>query len=85
MQASRLAVASAILLLIWLAIIIYSRNVKSIMSFGLIGTLVAGGLFLFVIKLLEKKGSVTLKHAKQAERGAIAEEKTGRSSGASRS
>ncbi len=77
MQASRMAVAFAILLLIWLAIFAYSRNVKTVMSFGLIGTLVAGALFLFVIKLLEKKGNVTLKHAKQAERGAIAEEKTG--------
>ena len=77
MQASRMAVALAILLLIWLAIFAYSRNVKTVMSFGLIGTLVAGGLFLVVIKLLEKKGNVTLKHAKQAERGAIAEEKTG--------
>jgi hypothetical protein len=47
------------------------------MSFGLIGTLVAGCLFLFVIKLLEKKGNATIKCAKQAERGAIAEEKTG--------
>lgn len=72
-----MAVALAILLLIWLAIFAYSRNVKTVMSFGLIGTLVAGGLFLFVIKILEKKGNATLKHAKQAERGAIAEEKTG--------
>jgi hypothetical protein len=77
MQTSQLVIALAILLLIWLAIFVYSRNVKTVMSFGLIGTLVAGGLFLFVIKLLEKKGNVTLKHAKQAERGAIAEEKTG--------
>jgi hypothetical protein len=36
-----------------------------------LGTLVVGGLFLLGIKLLEKKGNVTLKHAKQAERGAI--------------
>jgi hypothetical protein len=77
MQTSRLVIALAILLLIWMAIFVYSRNVKTIMSFGLIGTLVVGGLFLFAIKLLEKKGNVTLKHAKQAERGAIAEEKTG--------
>ena len=77
MQASRMVIALAILLLIWLAIFVYSRNVKTVMSFGLIGTLVAGGFFLFVIKLLEKKGNVTLKRAKQAERGAIAEEKTG--------
>lgn len=77
MQASRMAVALAILLLIWLAVFVYSRNVKTVMSFGLIGTLAAGGLFLLAIKLLEKKGNVVLKHAKQAERGAIAEEKTG--------
>jgi hypothetical protein len=36
-----------------------------------LGTLVVGGLFLLGIKLLEKKGNETLKHAKQAERGAI--------------
>lgn len=77
MQASRMAVVLAILLLMWLAIFVYSRNVKTVMSFGLIGTLVVGGIFLFGIKLLEKKGAVILKRAKQAERGAIAEEKTG--------
>jgi hypothetical protein len=77
MQASRIAVALTILLLIWLALFVYSRNVKTIMSFGLAGSLVVGGLFLFGIKLLEKKGRATLKHAKQAECGAIAEEKTG--------
>ncbi len=77
MQVSRMAIALAILLLIWLAVLGYSRNVKTIMSFGLAGSLVVGGFFLLGIKLLEKKGSVTLKHAKQAERGAIAEEKTG--------
>lgn len=77
MQAGRLAIVLAILLLMWLGIFVYSRNVKSIMSFGLTGSLVVGGLFLFGIKLLEKKGNVTLKRAKQAERGAIAEEKTG--------
>ena len=53
MQASRIAVALAILLLIWLALFVYSRNVKTIMSFGLTGSLVVGGLFMFVIKLLE--------------------------------
>lgn len=77
MQLSRMAVALAILLLIWLAIIVYSRNVKTILSLGLPGALVAGGLFLFGIKLLEKKGNAALKHARQAERGAVAEEKTG--------
>jgi hypothetical protein len=77
MQFSRIAVALAILLLIWLAVFAYSRNVKTIISLGLPGTLVAGGLFLIGIKLLEKKGNAAIKHARQAERGAIAEEKTG--------
>jgi len=72
-----MAVVFAILLLVWLAIFVYSRNVKTVMSFGLIGTLIVGGIFLLGIKLLEKKGTVILKRAKQAERGAIAEEKTG--------
>lgn len=77
MQLSRMAVAFGILLLIWGAIFLYSRNVKSILTLGLPGTLAVGTLFLLGIKMLEKKGNVTLKHAKQAERGAIAEEKTG--------
>lgn len=74
---NRMAVAFGILLLIWGAIFLYSRNVKSILTLGLPGTLAMGILFLLGIKMLEKKGTVTLKHAKQAERGAIAEEKTG--------
>src|SRR5574341_1370074 len=77
MQASRMAAAFAILILIWLALFVYSRNVTTVMKFGLPGSLVIGALFLFGIKQLEKKGNVILKHAKQAERGAIAEEKTG--------
>jgi len=77
MQANRFAVAFAILLLIWLAIFAYSRNVKTVISFGLPGTLIVGGLFLFGLKMLEKKATVTIKRAKKAERGAIAEEKTG--------
>lgn len=77
MQLSRMAAALTILLLIWLALFAYTRNAKTIISLGLPGTLVIGGLFVFGIKLLEKKGNVILKHAKQAERGAIAEEKTG--------
>jgi hypothetical protein len=77
MQASRLTVAFIILLLIWLAIFVYTRNIKTVISFGLPVALVVGGLFLVGIKLLEKKGDATLKRAKQAERGAIAEEKTG--------
>jgi hypothetical protein len=77
MQASRMAAALGILLLVWLAIFVYSRNVKTVMSLGLTGSLVVGGLFLVGIKVLEKKGNATIKRAKQAERGAIAEEKTG--------
>lgn len=79
----RLVIALAILLLIWMAIFVYSRNVKSAMSFGLIGTLVSGGLFLFVIKLLEKKWNVTIKHAnkhaKQAEPAPLRKKKQERS------
>ena len=77
MQLNRMAVAFVILLLTWVAIFLYSRNVKSILTLGLPGTLAVGTLFLLGIKMLEKKGTVTLRHAKQAERGAIAEEKTG--------
>ncbi len=77
MQASRMAVALAILLSILLVTFVYSHNVKTVMSFGLAGALVIGGLFLYFIKFFEKKATVTIKHAKNAERGAIAEEKTG--------
>ena len=77
MQWSRIAVALAILLLIWLATFVYSRNVKTVLSFGLTGSLAVGAIFVIGIKLLEKKANVTIKRAKQAERGAVAEEKTG--------
>ncbi|MFZ2225459.1 MAG: nuclease-related domain-containing protein [Candidatus Deferrimicrobium sp.] len=77
MQWSRMAVGLAILLLIWLATFIYSRNVKTVLSFGLTGSLAVGAIFVIGIKLLEKKANVTIKRAKQAERGAVAEEKTG--------
>lgn len=77
MQATRMTMAFGILLLIWLAVFLYSKNVKTVMSFGLPGALVIGALFLFGMKQLEKKGTVAIKHAKRAERGAIAEEITG--------
>lgn len=78
MQWSRMAVALVILLLIWLATFVYSRNVKTVLSFGLTGSLAVGAIFVIGIKLLEKKANVTIKHAKQAERGAVAEERTGK-------
>lgn len=77
LQTKRMAVALAILIVIWLVIFIYTRNMKTIMSLGLAGTLVVACLFLLSIKLLNKRGTVTLLHARQAERGALAEEKTG--------
>ncbi len=77
MQWSRMAVALAVLLLIWLATFVYSRNVKTVLSFGLTGSLAVGAIFVIGIKLLEKKANVTIKRTKQAERGAVAEEKAG--------
>jgi hypothetical protein len=77
MQAIRVATVLAILLLMWLALFLYGANVKRIMSLGLPATLIIGGIFVFVLKQLEKKGNVAINHAKRAERGAVAEEKTG--------
>jgi len=77
MQWSRMAVALVVLLLIWLVTFVYSRNVKTVLSFGLTGSLAVGAIFVIGIKLLEKKANVTIKRAKQAERGAVAEEKIG--------
>jgi uncharacterized membrane-anchored protein len=64
MQFGRIVTALVILLLIWLAHFLYSRNIKTIMSLGATGSLVVGGLFLFGLKLLEKKGTTTFKHTK---------------------
>lgn len=76
MQASRMVVALVILLAIVFGTYLYSRNVKSIISLGIPGVVVAV-LFVFGLRMLEAKGKKTIKRAKQAERGAIAEEKMG--------
>lgn len=77
MQASRMVTAVAILVVMGLTIFLYSKNMKAVMSFGLPGVMIIGGLFLFGMKSLEKKGKSVHKAAKRAERGAVAEEKTG--------
>ncbi len=77
MQASRIAAALAILLLIWLAVFAYTRKTSTIMSLGLFGTLAVATAIVVGVKLLEKKGMTALRDVKRAERGAIAEEKTG--------
>jgi len=77
MQATRVATALAVLLLMWLALFLYGANVKRIMALGLPASLLIGGIFVFALKQLEKKGNVAIRHAKRAGRGAVAEEKTG--------
>lgn len=77
MQATRAATTLAVLLFVWLALFLYGANVKRIMALGLPATLLIGGIFVFALKQLEKKGNVAIDHAKRAERGAVAEEQTG--------
>lgn len=60
MQAIRVATVMAILLLMWLALFLYGANVKRIMFLGLPATLLIGGIFVFVLKQLEKKGNVAI-------------------------
>jgi hypothetical protein len=77
MAASRLAVALAALILIWLGIFVYANNFKNIVSLGLPGTLIVCGGFYLGIKYLEKRGTTAIDRAKHAEKGARAEEKIG--------
>lgn len=77
MQATRVAMVLAILLVMWLALLLYGSNAKRIMALGLPASLLIGAIFLIALKRLEKKGNAAIRHAKRAERGAIAEEKTG--------
>ena len=77
MQATQVATALAVLLLVWFALFLYGENVKRIMALGLPASLLIGAIFLFALKQLEKKGNMAIDNAKRAERGAVAEEKTG--------
>jgi hypothetical protein len=77
MAASRLAVALAALIVIWLAIFVYAKNIPNIKSLGLLGTLIIGAGFILGIKYLEKKGTIAIYRARRAEKGAGAEEKIG--------
>lgn len=77
MQATRMAMALIILVIMALAIFLYSRNAKSVLSLGLPVVLAITVLFLVGMRVLEAKGKESIKRAKQAERGAIAEENTG--------
>jgi hypothetical protein len=77
MEGKRLGTVAIILLAMLLALILYSRHLKAITSLGLPAVLVIVGLFVYLMKQGEKKGIRTLKRARDAERGAVAEEKTG--------
>lgn len=77
MQMTRITTALVVLLVVWLALFLYGSNLKRIMALGLPATLLIGGIFVFALKQLEKKGNVAIDHAKRAGRGAVAEEKTG--------
>lgn len=77
MQLNRLLWAFVVFLAGMLAMVIYSQSLKTVTSLGLPAVLGFGGLFVYLMKKGEKAGAQVLRRARDAERGAIAEEKAG--------
>jgi hypothetical protein len=77
MAASRLIVALAMPILLWLALSLYESNQRNIGRLGLSGALIVGLALLAGMKYLGKKGTAVVKTADCARRGSVAEDKVG--------
>lgn len=68
--ATRLAVALTALTLALLGILVYAKNIKSVVPLGLPVTIIFGVGFYFVLKYLWENAAAAIDRAKNAEQGA---------------
>ena len=77
MEAARWLAALFTLIVLFAGIYLYSKNSKTIATFGLPVSLVVAGGFLYWVKAMGDKADVLSKRALDARRGAVAEEDVG--------
>ena len=77
MEYARWIAALITLVVLFAGIYLYSKNGKSIATFGLLGSLLVAGGFLYWVKAMGDKADMLSKRALDARRGAVAEEAVG--------
>jgi len=77
MEASRWLAALITLIGLFAGIYLYSKNSKTIATFGLLVSLIVAGAFLYWVKAVGDKADVLSQRALDARRGAVAEEAVG--------
>ena len=77
MEATRWLAALITLIVLFAGIYLYSKNSKTIATFGLLVSLIVAGGFLYWVKAMGDKADVLSKRALDARRGAVAEEAVG--------
>lgn len=77
MEAARWIAALFSLIVLFAGIYLYSKNSRTIATFGLPVILIVAGGFLYWVKAMGEKADVLSKRALDARRGAVAEEEVG--------
>jgi hypothetical protein len=77
MEANRWLAALITLIVLFAGIYLYSKNSKTIATFGLLVALLIAGGFLYWVKAMGDKAEAYSKRALDARRGAVAEEAVG--------
>lgn len=77
MEAARWLAALFSLIVLFAGIYVYSKNSKTIATFGLLVSLLVAGSFLYWVKAMGDKADVLSKRALDARGGAVAEEDVG--------
>lgn len=77
MEAARWRTALITLIVLFAGIFLYNKTSKTVATFGLLGSIIVAGGFLYWVKAMGNKADRISKRALDARRGAVAEEEVG--------
>lgn len=77
METIRWRAALITLIVLFAGIFLYNKTSKTVATFGLLGSIIVAGGFLYWVKAMGNKADVLSKRALDARRGAVAEEEVG--------